>query len=156
MAQLADHRTQVLPLSTDRDWQTRSAAALAIEEIGRAVGVWDPTHLEADVAVASSSKLGPPSLGFDLDALLSSRAELLASSGHEFAAAPAADDDAEPDVKPALNGKGKGNAPAASAPAPAEDLSHLSAQERNMLKRKRKAESKAAATSGRPAKCDAG
>ena len=121
------------------------------------MGIWDPTHLEPDAA-PSPSKLARPSLDFDLDALLSSRNELLASSGHEFAAAgpstTEADDlDAELDVKPMLNGKGKAKAAPVPASAPAEDLSHLSAQERNILKRKRKAESKAAASSARPAKC---
>ena len=82
---------RVLPLLRNKQWETRQAAAQAIECICRDVGIWDPTHSESDSAVLQPSAGDPVwtlrLADFDLLALLSTTSILLASSGTEYAGA---------------------------------------------------------------------
>lgn len=85
---------QVLPHLQSRSFETRSAAASALADISRAVGIWDPTSTApsktiddaagAQVAV-SEEQPGQLSLAdFDVAKVLAEGALLLSSSGTEY------------------------------------------------------------------------
>jgi TATA-binding protein-associated factor len=91
---------KVLPFLRNKDWETRSAAALAIESILKAVGVWHPPEPNYQDPVHSlSSRNGNsavkpeeyrPLAKFDLADIVFKGTKLLASSGNEFAGSAAA------------------------------------------------------------------
>ena len=81
---------QILPHLQSRSHDTRSAAALAISHISRAVGIWDPATTAPNQSDSNTSPTSaPPSglqlAGFSLPNLLSSGQLLLSSSGQEYA-----------------------------------------------------------------------
>lgn len=168
---------KVLPFLRHKQWETRIAAALAVECIVKGAGIWDPLTY-ADKADRESYGTSPTTSlrDFNLAQLILDGKHLLASSGNEYAGGPtgnlgkqelakslglsvpgAGADDFGLDVDEELragalqsNGtssneisdaSGQAGKTGTSAPTPKqeeEDLSHLSARERNAIKRKRK------------------
>lgn len=175
---------KVLPFLRSKQWETRSAAALAVECIVKAAGVWDPLA-DSDHDADADFKGSVPSAALralNLTEIILRGKHLLASSGKEYAGASAStsgkqelvkslglsvpgagDDELGLDVDEELregalqskndtlsqsNGKGKGKMPeAVPVKQEEDDLSHLSARERNAIKRKRKLAGKGAADS---------
>lgn len=184
---------KLLPILKSKSNEARSAAAVAVHQVCRQVGVWDPSHAAADAEEApaatndgtnASSGVHPLRLAdFNLRAIVATEPHLLGSSGTEYVQPQSAvhtdkahkdilsdlglggpananiDLDIKKELDDAQNGaNGVGPASAAAAtsagedvkpnvksePEPREeqedDLSHLSARERNALKRKRKKE----------------
>lgn len=88
---------RVVPFLHSRSWDTREAAALAIESICRGSGIWDQS-VDAEYTTASSSKLDqaddvlqPSSQddflsfdSFELTTVLSKGVKLLSSTGKEY------------------------------------------------------------------------
>lgn len=84
---------KVLPYLRDRSWETRSAAALAIECIVKAAGIWEPPKYPAASqhdAISLQGQSGSHDnllARFDLVQVLQDGPKLLASSGNEYAGA---------------------------------------------------------------------
>ena len=80
------------------EWETRRAAAHALEEIAEAVTTWQPSHPDAasaEVEAAARDEAAGAWLSFEsfaIDRVLLHGAPLLASGGQEFEANDAADD----------------------------------------------------------------
>ena len=80
------------------EWETRRAAAHALEEIAEAVTTWQPSHPDAasaEVEAAARDEASGAWLSFEsfaIDRVLAHGAPLLASGGQEFEANDAADD----------------------------------------------------------------
>lgn len=176
---------KVLPFLRSKQWETRTAAALAIECIVKAAGIWDPLTYTNNTDVKSYDGEASPALrNLDLTQLILNGKQLLASSGNEFAGGPsgssgkqelvkslglsvpgAGDDELGLDVEEELRegaiqsygsglshdiDKGKGKMAPPYKQEEEEDLSHLSARERNAIKRKRKMAGQGTTTTSAP------
>ncbi|GAA96606.1 uncharacterized protein L969DRAFT_484966 [Mixia osmundae IAM 14324] len=161
---------KIVPHLRSRNGETRIAAALAVESICRAIGVWDPLPPRStDLRVTSAAQTEPSDALTDFNALqiMRERPHLLATAGGEFAPPlTASDREAQQKSQKALASEfgldfagsrsedlsigidmakelAEGEqAASASAHTNGAPAKTLSARELNALKRKRKAEAK--------------
>lgn len=183
---------KVLPFLRHKQWETRIAAALAVESIVKAAGVWDPLTYADKTDRESYGTTSSASLrDVNLTHLILEGRHLLASSGNEYAGGPSgnsgkqeiakslglsvpgagADDfglDVDEELRAgALQSNGQTSHDSQQAEGKAattntraappikeeegEDLSHLSARERNAIKRKRKQAGQSTSSTSAPA-----
>lgn len=81
---------KVLPFLRSKQWETRSAAALAVECIVKAAGVWDPLAFHEEDADQDNYSNEPSAVlrDFNLTQVILQGKQLLASSGNEYAGGP--------------------------------------------------------------------
>lgn len=103
-AEVVNLLVKVLPYTRSKVWETRAAAALAVECIVKAAGVWEPPDLPSlnyESAEDAQVKTHPLST-FDLTRIVLEGAKLLASSGNEFVKAEGGASMARSDVVKSL------------------------------------------------------
>lgn len=82
---------KVLPFLRSKQWETRTAAAVAIEAIVKAAGIWEPPDYvveAADPYTSTSTATAPSALAsLDISEIIIHTDQLLASSGAEYSGA---------------------------------------------------------------------
>lgn len=111
-AEVVNLLVKVLPYTRSKVWETRIAAALAIECIVKAVGIWEPpdslgldpepSTLKNNSSDGVVEETSHPLTTFDLTYILFEGTKLLASSGNEYARGEKASSSARSDVVKSL------------------------------------------------------